>query len=158
MTSVFVCQNSVSLCNQSMQYFSLQHRTLLPSPVTSMPGYCFHFGSIFSFFLELFLPSSPVAFWEHIDLGSSSFSVISFLPFHSVHGVLKARILKRFAILFSTGPRFVRTLHHDPSILGGPTWQPCSFIELDKAVIQVISLISFLCLWFSFYLPSDGKG
>ena len=31
-----------------------------------------------------------------------------------------------------------------------------SFIELDKAVIHVISLVSFLLLWFSFCLPSDG--
>ena len=31
------------------------------------------------------------------------------------------RILKWFAIPFSRGPRFVRTLHHDPSVLGGPT-------------------------------------
>ena len=30
------------------------------------------------------------------------------------------------------------------------------FIELHKAVIHVISLISFLWLWFSFCLPSDG--
>ena len=44
-----------------------------------------------------------------------------FLPFHAVHGVLKARILKWFAIPFSSGPRFVRTLHYDPSVLGGPT-------------------------------------
>ena len=44
-----------------------------------------------------------------------------FLPFHTVHGVLKARILKWFAIPFSSGPHFVRTLHHDPFILGGPT-------------------------------------
>ena len=44
-----------------------------------------------------------------------------FLPFHTVHGVLKARILKWFAIPFSSGPRFVRTLHHDPSVLGRPT-------------------------------------
>ena len=56
------------------------------------------------------------------DLGSSSFSVIIFLPFHTVHGVLKARILKWFAIPFSSGPLFARTLHHDLSILGGPTW------------------------------------
>ena len=31
-----------------------------------------------------------------------------------------------------------------------------SFIELDKAVVHVISLISFLGLWFSFCLPSEG--
>ena len=44
-----------------------------------------------------------------------------FLPFHSVHGVLKARILKWFDIPFSSGPHFVITLYHDPSVLGGPT-------------------------------------
>ena len=37
------------------------------------------------------------------------------------HGVLKARILKQFAILFSSGPCFVIILHHDLSILGGLT-------------------------------------
>ena len=31
-----------------------------------------------------------------------------------------------------------------------------SFIGLDKTVDHVTSLISFLGLWFSFYLPSDG--
>ena len=40
----------------------------------------------------------------------------------AVHGVLKERILKCFAIPFSSGPYFVRTLHHDLSILGGLTW------------------------------------
>ena len=38
-----------------MRYCSLQHRTLLQSPVTSTAGYCFCFGSIPSLFLELFL-------------------------------------------------------------------------------------------------------
>ena len=44
-----------------MQYCSLQHRTLLLSPVPSTTGCCFCFGSIPSFFLELFLHWSPVA-------------------------------------------------------------------------------------------------
>ena len=39
----------------------------------------------------------------------------------SVHGILKARILKCFAIPFFTGPHFVRNLHHDTSVFGGPT-------------------------------------
>ena len=43
------------------------------------------------------------------------------LPFHTVHGFFKARILKWFAIPFSSGPRSVRPLYHDPSVLGGPT-------------------------------------
>ena len=38
-----------------------------------------------------------------------------------IHGVLKARILKWFAIPFSSGPHCVRPLRHDPPILGGPT-------------------------------------
>ena len=51
-----------------MQYCSLQHWTLLPSPVTSSAG-CFCFGSVSSFFLELFLHWSPVAYWAPTDLG-----------------------------------------------------------------------------------------
>ena len=98
------------------------HQTLLPSPGTSTTGHCFCFGSVSSFFLVLFLHSSLVAYWAPTNLGSSSFSVIS-LPCHTVHGVLNARILKCFAIAFSSGPHFIRTLHHDLSILGGPTWR-----------------------------------
>ena len=45
-----------------VQYCSLQHWTLLLSPVTSTTGHCFCFGSIPSFFLELFLHWSPVAY------------------------------------------------------------------------------------------------
>ena len=36
-----------------MQYCSLEHQTLLPSPVTSKTGLCFCSGSISSFFLDL---------------------------------------------------------------------------------------------------------
>ena len=64
-----------------MQYCSLQHRTLLLSPVTSTTGYCVCFGSIPSFLLELFLHWSPVAYWAPTDLESSSFKVISFCLF-----------------------------------------------------------------------------
>ena len=38
----------------------------------------FFFGSISSFFLELFLHWSPGAYWSPTDLGSLSFSVLSF--------------------------------------------------------------------------------
>ena len=44
-----------------VQYCSLQHWTLLLSPVTPTAGYSFCFGSIPSFFMELFLHWSPVA-------------------------------------------------------------------------------------------------
>ena len=52
-----------------MQYCSLQHQTLLLSPVISMTRCCFCFGSIPSFFLELFLHWSPVAYWHQPTWG-----------------------------------------------------------------------------------------
>ena len=64
-----------------IQYCFLQHRTLLPSPVTSTTGFYFCFGSFSSFFLELFLHWSPLAFWAPTDLGSSSFSFLTFCLF-----------------------------------------------------------------------------
>ena len=42
-------------------------------------------------------------------------------PCFSVHWILQARILEWFVIPFSSGPQPVRPLHHDPSVLGGPT-------------------------------------
>ena len=49
------------------------------------------------------------------------------------------------------------------SIMTRPSWVALygmahSFIELDKAVVHVIWLFSFLLLWFSFCVPSDGEG
>ena len=64
-----------------MQYCSLQHRTLLLSPVTSTAGYCFCFGSIPSFFLQLLLHWSPIAYWAPTNRGCSSFSILSFCLF-----------------------------------------------------------------------------
>ena len=64
-----------------MQYCSLQHWSLLPSPVTSTTGCCFYFGSISPFFLELFLHWSPVAYWAPIDPGEFIFQCHAFLPF-----------------------------------------------------------------------------
>ena len=64
-----------------VQYFSLQHWTLLPSPVTSTIGCCFSFGSVSSFFLEVFLHCYPVAYWAPTNLGTSSFSVLRFCLF-----------------------------------------------------------------------------
>ena len=51
---------------------------------------------------------------------------------------------KWFAIPFSSGPCFVRTLYYDLSIWVALHSMAPSFIELDKAVIHVISLVNFL--------------
>ena len=56
--------------------------------------------------------------WGHKELDTTK---VTFHTVHTVHGVLKARILKWFAIPFSSGPHSVRPLHHDPPVLSGPT-------------------------------------
>ena len=119
-----------------MQYCSLQHQTLLLSPVTSTTGYCFCFGSILSFFLELFLLSSPVAYWASTDLGSSSFSILSFCLFILFMGFSRQEYWSGFPI-----PSPVGHILSDLSTMTHPSWmapQAClSFIELDKAVVLV---------------------
>ena len=115
-----------------------------------------HSWVLFLLWLHLFIFSgviSPLISCSILDTyppGEFIFQCPMFLPFHTVHGVLKARILKRFAISLSSGPRFVRTLHHDLSIWVALHGMAHSFNELEKAVIHVISLVSFLWMQFSF--------
>ena len=106
------------------QFWSI---SLLLFPVISTTGHYFCFGSTSSFFQQLFLHSSPVAYWGTYRPGEFTFHSPIFLPLHTVYGVLKARMLKGFVIPFFAGSHFVRTLHHDRSILGGPTWHDSQF-------------------------------
>ena len=144
-----------------MQYWSLEHWTLLPLPVTSTTGWCFCFGSISSFSLELFLHWSPAAYWAPTDLGSSSFSVLSFAFSYCSWGSqgrnteVVCYSLLQWTIFCQTSPPWPST----PS----PSWVALHimahrFIELDKAVVHVIRLVSFLWWWFSVCLPFDGEG
>ena len=80
----------------------------------------FCFGSVPSFFLALFILSSSVASWHLLPRGVH-LSVSNLCAFSYCSLGHKVRILKWFAIPFCSGPHFVRTLHHDLSILGGPT-------------------------------------
>ena len=100
---------------------------------------------LFSLWLHLFILSRIISpLFSSSILGTCQpgefiFHCHIFLPFHTVHGVLKARILKWSAIPFSSGPHFVRTLH-----LTRPSWvglygMAHSFIELDKAVVSKIT-------------------
>ena len=77
------------------------------------------------------------------------------LPFHTVHGVLKARILKWFAIPFSSGPHSVRSFHHDPPVLGCPTQHGLVSLSRQGCGPSVIRLTSF-CDMVSVCLPSDA--
>ena len=140
-----------------IQCCSLQHQTLLLSPVTSTAGHCFNFGSVFSLFLELFLHSSPVTHWVPTDLGSSSFSVLSFCLFILFMGFSGQE--------YWSGLPFPSTVDHilsELSTMTLPSWVALHgmahcFTELDKAVAHVIRLVSSLWLWFSVCLPSDGE-
>ena len=119
-----------------MQYCSLQHRTLFLSPVTSTAGYCFCFGSILSLFLELFLHWSPVAYWAPTDLGSSSFSILSFCLFILFTGFSRQEHWSVFPF-----PSPVYHILSDLSTMTRPSWVAqwawLGFIELDKAVVLV---------------------
>ena len=139
-----------------MQYCSLQYQTSLPLPVTSTTGCCFCFGSVSSLFLELFLPWSPLAYWAPTDLESSSFSVLYFCLFILFMGFSRQE--------YWGGLPFCSPVDHILSELSTMTYLSWVilqgiahiFIELDKSVVHVISLVSFLWLWFSFCWPSDG--
>ena len=129
------------------------------SDLTSITSHI-HNWVLFSLWLHLFILSGVIS-----PLISSSilstyrpeefiFWCPIFLPLHAVHGVLKARILKRSPVdhVFS-----------ELSIMTHLSWVALygmahSLIELHKAVVPVIRLVCFLLLWLSFCLPSDGEG
>ena len=148
-----------------MQYCSLQHQTLLPSLVTSRTGcvcvrvcVCVFFGSILSFFLELLLYWSPAAYWAPINLVSSSFGAISFCLFILFMGFSRQEYWNGLPL-----PSPVDHVLSEFSTMTCLSWVALhgmahSFIGLDKTVVHVIRLISFLWLWFSVCLPSDGEG
>ena len=131
-----------------MQYCSLQRQTLLPSPVTSTAGCCFCFGSISSFFPELFLYWSPVAYWAPTDLGSSSFSVLSFCLFILFMGFSRQEYWSGLSSPFPVGHILwdLSTMTLSWVALHGMAH---SFTELEKAVVHVIRLVCFLWLVFS---------
>ena len=118
----------------------------------------FCFGSISSFFLELFLHWSSIAYWTPTDLWSSSFRVLSFCLFMLFVGFSRQEYWSSLPF-----PSPVDHVLSELSTMTHPSWvalhgKAHSFIELDKAVVHVISLVSFLWLWFSFCQPSDGEG
>ena len=119
-----------------MQYCSLQALDL--ASITSH----IHKWVLFLLWLHPFILSGVISplisssilgtYWP----GEFLFQYPIILPFHTVQGVHKARILKWFAIPFSSGPHSVRPLHHDPPIWVAPqAW--LGFTELDKAVVLV---------------------
>ena len=102
--------------------FVLHYLSAFSPPDTSTTQHRFCFGPSDSFFLELSvtaLCSSPVAYWTPLTWGTQ-LPMSYVLSLHTIHGVLQVRILEWIAIHSSRGPHFVRTLHCDLSVLGGP--------------------------------------
>ena len=95
--------------------------------------------------------------FTYFNLGSSSFSVISFYLFIRFMGFSRPE--------YWSGLPFPSPVDHILSELSSitcPSWVALHgmahhFTELDKAVVHVIRLVSFLWLWFSVCLPSDGE-
>ena len=134
------------------QHCSLQHRTFLLSPVTSTTECCFCFASVSSFFLELFLHWSLVAYWVPTDLASSSFSILSFCLFMLFMGFSRQEYWSGLPFLLQW-TTFCQTSPPWSDHLGWPYTAWLSFIELDKAVVHVIRSVSFLWLWFQSVCP-----
>ena len=120
-------------------------------------------GVVFALALSLhsfwsYLHWSPEAYWAPTNLGSSSFSVLYFCLFILFMGFSRQE--------YWSGLPFPFPWDHilsELSTMTRPSWVALqgmahSFIELDKTVVQGIRLVSFLWLWFSVCLPSDGEG
>ena len=99
-----------------------------------------HNWALFSLWLHVFIISEAIsplfAILGIYRPGKFIFQYHIFLPFHTFHGVLKARILKWLDISFCSGH-----VMSDLSTMTCPSWvarQAClGFIELDKAVVLV---------------------
>ena len=124
-------------------------------------GPCFHHQSHPQLGHVFALSPSVHSFWSYFSSsilgiywpGEFIFQSPIFLPFHIIHGVLKAKILKWFAIPFS-----VDLILSELSTMTHLSWLALHsmahrFTELDKAVVHVIRLVSFLWLWFQFVCP-----
>ena len=79
--------------------------------------------ALFPVWLSLFIPSEAIFLLFSGSIldtswpGGFIFQCHIFLPFHTVLGVLKIRMLKWFAIPSCSGPRFVRPLHQSWVVL-----------------------------------------
>ena len=109
-----------------------------------------HNWALLSLWLHLFILSGVISpLFSSSILGTYLpvefiFQCPIFLPFHTVHGVLKARILKCLPF-----PSPVDHILSELSTMTHWSWVALhgmahSFIELDKAVVHVIRLVSFL--------------
>ena len=138
-----------------MQYCSLQHWTLLPSPVTSTTGCVFALApslhSIWSYFsTDLQYHSGHLETWG-VHLSVSYLFAFSYCSWGSQgkNTEVVCHSLLQWTTFCQNSPPW-------PICLGWPYTAWLSFIELDKVmvhVIRLVRLISFLWLWFKSVCP-----
>ena len=102
--------------------------------------------------LELFLHWSPVAYWAPTDPGSSP-SVSYHFAFSYCSWGSQGKNTEVVCHSLLQWTSFCQTSPPWPSHLGWPHKAWLSFIELDKAVVYVIRLASFLWLRFQCVCP-----
>ena len=117
-----------------------------------------HSWVLFSLWLHLFILSgvifhwSPVAYLAPTNLESSSFSVLFFAFSYCSWGSQgkKTEVVCHSLLQWTT---FCQTSTPWSICLGWSYTAWLSFLELDKAVVHVIRLVSFLWLWFQSVCP-----
>ena len=135
---------------------------LTPLDFTSITNYI-HSWVLFLVCFCLFFPSGVISplfssgRWASMDLGSSSFCVMSFSLFILFMGFSRQEYWSDLPF-----PSTVDHILSELSTMSHLSWVALhgmahSFIELDKALVHVIRLVSFLWLWFSVCLTSDRK-
>ena len=131
-----------------MQYWPLPHQTLFLSPDSSTAECCFCFGSVSSFFVELFLHWYPVAYWHPptwgVHLSVSCLFAFSYCSWGSQgkNTEVVCHSLFQWITFCQTSPPW-------PVCLGWPYTAWLSFIELDKAVVLWSDWLGFCDCGFS---------
>ena len=137
-----------------MQYCPLQHRTLSVACTTGVLLW-FHLF-LLSGVISPLISSSILGTYQPRE---SSFSVLSFCLFILFMGFSRQECWSGFPF-----PSLADHILSELSTMTCLSWVALhggmahSFLELDKAVVHVIRLVSFLCLWLSVCLPSDREG
>ena len=114
-------------CETAKQYYSVQFSSVaqlcpnLYNPVgCSMPGFFVHHQLLELAQIESVMPSNYLI--GHLPTWGVHLSVSYLFAFSYCSWGSRGKNTEWFAIPFSSGPCFVRTLHYNLSILGGPTW------------------------------------
>ena len=117
-----------------MQYCSLQHRNLLLYPVLSTAGCCFFFGSIPSFFLELFSTDLQEHI-GHLPTWGVPLSVSYHFAFSYCSWGSQCKNTEEVCHSLLQWIAFCHTSPPWPVRLGWPRTAWLSFTELDKTVV-----------------------